>query len=58
MDRNCLFWGHRIIIPKIVKKINDNHKTRQQPTTREDNNHDKSHFGGNRMIDIAKSYLW
>lgn len=45
IDRNCLFWGHRIIIPNSVKEsvLNELHK---------------SHFGSSRMIDIAKSYFW
>lgn len=45
IDRNCLFWGHRIIIPKNVQYdvLNELHK---------------SHFGSTRMIEMAKSYFW
>lgn len=45
IDRNCLFWGHRIIIPTVIrdKVLIELHK---------------SHFGSTRMIEIAKSYFW
>jgi hypothetical protein len=45
IDRNCLFWGHRIIVPHSIKNevLNELHK---------------SHFGTSRMIDMAKSYFW
>lgn len=45
IDRGCLFWGHRIIIPHSIRKdvLNELHK---------------SHFGSSRMIDMAKSYFW
>lgn len=45
VDRSCLFWGHRIIIPDTIRQqvLHELHK---------------SHFGSTRMIEIAKSYFW
>ncbi|XP_047986360.1 uncharacterized protein K02A2.6-like [Leguminivora glycinivorella] len=45
MDRGCLFWGYRILIPHTVREsvLVELHK---------------SHFGIIRMKEIARSYFW
>lgn len=44
-DRQCLFWGYRIIIPDVL----------QEKTLKEIH---KSHFGIVKMKEIARSYFW
>lgn len=45
LDRECLFWGYRIIIPNSLKDavLEELHRT---------------HFGIVRMKEIARSYFW
>lgn len=45
VDRSCLFWGHRILIPSSLQEsiLGELHK---------------SHFGIVRMKEIARSYFW
>lgn len=45
IDRGCVFWGYRIIIPSTLQQLvlNELHK---------------SHFGIIRMKEIARSYFW
>ncbi|XP_037978548.2 uncharacterized protein K02A2.6-like isoform X1 [Plutella xylostella] len=45
MDRGCLFWGHRIIIPTVLR----------ESVTEELH---QSHFGIVRMKQMARSYFW
>lgn len=45
MDRDCIMWGHRIIIPLSLREsvLKELHIT---------------HFGTSRMIEMAKAYFW
>ncbi|KAG7296766.1 hypothetical protein JYU34_020702 [Plutella xylostella] len=45
VDRGCLFWGYRIIVPTSIREtlLKELHK---------------SHFGIVRMKEIARSYFW
>ncbi|XP_063543169.1 uncharacterized protein K02A2.6-like [Cydia strobilella] len=44
-DRDCIMWGHRIVIPENLQQtiLEELHLT---------------HFGTSRMIEMAKAYFW
>lgn len=45
VDKNCLLWGHRIVIPTSIR-----------PTVLHELHH--SHFGTTRMKALARSFVW